>query len=95
MKRSCKTSLGTSFIDFMYKRSLETLVLPFFYIETFAAALVVAFWIVRALIDLVGGGTYCAYYIIRISACNEHAQSEIETAPTSVTLHSRAKALCN
>ena len=92
MKRSGKTSLGTSFIDFMYKRSLETLVLPFFYIETFAAALVVAFWIVRALIDLVGGATYCAYYnIIRISVCNEHAQSEIETAPTSVTLHSRAK----
>ena len=62
MKRSCKTSLGTSFIDFMYKRSLEMLVLPFFYIETFAAAHVVAFWIVRALIDLVGGATYCAYY---------------------------------
>ena len=36
----------------------RTLVLPFLYIETFTAALVLAFWIARSLIDLVGGATY-------------------------------------
>ena len=55
MKHSCKMSF--------FQRLLETLVLLFFYIETFAAALVLAFWITRALelalIDL-GGATYFA-----------------------------------
>ena len=43
---------------------LEMLVLLFFYIETFAAALALAFWITwvleLALIDLVGRATYFA-----------------------------------
>lgn len=45
IKHSWKTSLGTSFINFCTNNlSLETLILLFFYIETFAAVLVLAFW---------------------------------------------------
>ena len=84
MRRSGKMSVGTSFIDFMYKKSLKTLVLPFIYIKIFAAVLL-AYWIAGVLIDLVGGATYFAQTAsIRTSAPNEHAQSDIKTAPTSV-----------
>ena len=46
-------------MDYMYQQSLETLVLSSFYIETFAAALILAFW-QPALIELVGEATYFA-----------------------------------
>ena len=48
------------FFHRFYVQSLEMLVLLFFYVETFTAVLILAFWIAWALIDLVGGATYFA-----------------------------------